>query len=721
VLSFVRACRTFAGRFGCAIDGELFDENVWRNDWFQLQRDLGECRRRKGKPSEPPDAGHTGNGRRQSACQLPPDVPVFVGRSNQLHALDKLLEQHEAKILANPTVVIEGMPGVGKTTLAAHWAHRVQQRFDGGVLFIDLRGVGPEAPMTTEQALAAVLTALGAPSGDTSALPGLVAQYRAATADRPILLILDNVASIDQVHALLPATAGSMVLMTSRHNMSGSAFHAGIYRITLQSMSEAESRDLLVRLMGDHGRHPDGDLKKIADLCGRLPLALCVVAERATLSRHMPLETLGDELRAEGGATTPWIAFSWSYAALSEADRAAFRLLSLHPTTEFSRHAAAALLGRSAGETRRRLDVLVSAHLLDEVAVGRYRLHDLVAVYARSQCEENDDEYTRESAVRRLLGWYLHTADAAARLLTVRRRIALDPPAPSIRPLAFPDAEQAVRWCDIECANLVTAARLASSIGEHRTAWQLPDVLLPYFDIRRLRLTWIEVYRVAVESARKAGDLLGLAHSLNSLGTAYRAARSLDSAMRCFEEALSAYNTLGDLEGQAHVLGNLGSTARDLGSRHIALTWYQQCHQVSLRSGNDAALSISLQNLAEAELDLGLHVQAFTHAESSLALSRELGDVVGEGRSLVALGRAYAGIEVHHEAIDRLQCAVMILEEVDDLPGVAHALAGLGRLLQSTGRVEHARAVFSHALEIFEDLGDSRAAEVRRRLGICAE
>lgn len=684
VMAFVRACRKHADDTHTPIaDPALFDEQAWRDDWMRLQRDLRQCRNR-GRPATERPADSCA----PAACALPPDVTAFTGRGAQLAALDGLLDS-SATTDDVPVVVIDGLFGMGKSALAVHWAHGVKDCLDDVVL-LDLGEYG-SAP-TTEQVLTALLLALGVAHGETTNEIELAAAYRARTDGRRMLLILDDTDDLQQACALAPSGAGSMVIVTSRHDPSTRTVPRPVRRMSLPPLPAADARGLLTRLQGEHDGCTPQEMNRAVAICGGLPLALRAIADRAIRLPDEPLDVIADAVRegtpclAHGTSpgrptASPWLVFARQHDELPPAAQAALRLLGLQPTTEFDLHAAAALLGTPVDEAARELAVLASAHLVERVAAGRYRLPELVAVYAAKCCRLKEDEGTRDAAVRRLLHWYLRTAELAGRLLTSGRPRVHDAPVTSGVTLRTHD--EAVRWCEMEQFNLRAATELAVSIGDHVTAWRLPYEVAPHFSLHHP--CWTDVYRSAADCALSAGDIAGRAHSLNCLGTAYLTARQFAPAERCFDEALRLFSVLGDLRGEALVLGSLGETAGGRGWHRVALTWYQRAQEVALRTGDDGMLCTSLRHLAEASLDLGLDVPAFEYAERSLAVSSRLADDHGRGRSYVALARLYGGMGLHLTAIKTFQLAIAAMRQAGDQQGVTDALDRLCHLLQSLG------------------------------------
>ncbi|MGO4421959.1 NB-ARC domain-containing protein, partial [Streptomyces sp. MCAF7] len=360
--------------------------------------------------------------------QLPGDVRGFVNRTEELHRLDAILAGGERDSSAVVAIcVIAGTAGVGKTSLALRWAHQVKTAFPDGQLYVNLRGYDPGEPVTAREALHRFLTGLGVQPGavptDTEAAAAL---FRSLLADRRMLIVLDNAATVTQVRPLLPGHAGSLVIVTSRSRLSGLAVRDGAHRITLGTLPEPEAVSLLRAVTS--GYRPEDDAEKLSELarlCARLPLALRIAAERAASHPHMRLDELIADLRDESAL---WAAlstgdeqdadavrsvFAWSYRALPPDAARLFRLLGLHPGPAFGLGAVSALAGVSVRQARQLLDVLVGAHLLEQTAPDRFEFHDLLRAYATEQSRLDETADSRAGALRRVLDWYLHTADAA--------------------------------------------------------------------------------------------------------------------------------------------------------------------------------------------------------------------------------------------------------------------------------------------------------------------
>ncbi|WP_158884540.1 ATP-binding protein [Amycolatopsis anabasis] len=398
--------------------------------------------------------------------QLPADVRGFTGRSGYLEKLDALIP--EAENHGDRAVVISaiaGTAGVGKTALAVHWAHRVRDRFPDGQLYTNLCGYDHAGvPADPDAVLENFLHALDVPAekvpGDLAAKQCL---YRSVLAGRRMLIVLDNACSAEQIRPLLPGEGTCLVVVTSRNRLSGLVAREGAERVTLDVLPLAEAVELLRSILGSD-RDRTAILESLAELCVRLPLALRIVAERAATSA-VPLTELVAELtdeRSRLDALTPdgdedttavRAVFSWSYRALPPPDARVFRLLGLHPGPDLGLHAAAALAGVSQAETRRRLDRLVGAHMLERHG-RRFRFHDLLRVYAAERAHEDETATERDAARRRMLDWYLHTASAATTAVGHDSQLRLEPVSPGITPLTFDTPGQVATWYAAEYRNL---------------------------------------------------------------------------------------------------------------------------------------------------------------------------------------------------------------------------------------------------------------------------
>ena len=359
--------------------------------------------------------------------ELPAAVPHFTGRAGALAVLTELLDRPEF----SATVVISainGTAGVGKTALAVHWAHQVSQRFPDGQLYVNLRGYDPSgAPLLSADAVRGFLDALGVPAAQIPAAPQAQAGlYRSLLSGRRMLILLDNARDVAQVRPLLPGSAGCLVLVTSRSQLTGLVAADGARVLTVDVLTDAEALALLGRRLGPErvAAEPAAAAELIM-LCARLPLALNIAAARAAARPKHSLAAVAAALRGERGrldafdtgdhASSARTVFSWSYRSLSQPAARMFRLLGLHPGPDITEAAAASLAGVAAEAAHRSLAELTAAHLVTEQVPGRFSFHDLLRAYAAEQLGSSDSPPERHAALGRMLDYYLHTAQAAVR------------------------------------------------------------------------------------------------------------------------------------------------------------------------------------------------------------------------------------------------------------------------------------------------------------------
>jgi DNA-binding SARP family transcriptional activator len=351
--------------------------------------------------------------------QLPRDIGDFTGRDVQLREMKALLAQAD---LGSPVItVIMGTPGAGKTALAVHFAHQVADRFPDGQLYADLHGHAEGAPVSPAEVLRRFLHALGPKEvpGDPDEAAAL---YRSLLAGKRTLILLDNATTASQVRPLLPGSADCLVLVTSRSRLPGLLARDSAAPVTVGPLAESEGVILLRRILGDSrvDAEPDAAAALVAR-CASLPLALRVAAERAAYRPRLSLAGLATELAdeqhrldkltsGEDVYATVRSAFSWSYRNLAPDAGRMFRLLGLHPGPDIGVPAAAAVCATSPAQAQRLLEVLAAEHLVDEVAAGRYRLHDLLRVYAAERAAADESPTDRVAAIWRVITWYLHTA-----------------------------------------------------------------------------------------------------------------------------------------------------------------------------------------------------------------------------------------------------------------------------------------------------------------------
>jgi DNA-binding SARP family transcriptional activator/tetratricopeptide (TPR) repeat protein len=668
--------------------------------------------------------------------QLPAAVADFTGRATELAVLTEMLDQAGA---GGPgTVVISaigGTAGVGKTALALHWAHQAANRFPDGQLHVNLRGFDPSGTQAEPHAvIRGFLDALGVPPGRIAADP--VAQtglYRSLLADKRMLIVLDNARDEQQVRPLLPASAGSLVIVTSRSQLGGLAAANGARLLSLDVLTRAEAVHLLTARIGTVrvAAEPDA-VDQIAELCAYLPLALAVAAARAAARPHIPLATLAAELAGTTGrldaldagdpASSVRAVLSWSYQSLSDLAARMFRLLGLHPGPDISVPAAASLAGTDEADARRLLSELTRASLLSEHRPGRYAFHDLLRAYAADQAGAAEDQQARHEATGRILDHYLHTAIAAALLINPSRDpVSLPPPRPAVMPERLADYQQALAWMKAELLVLFAATALADSSGFDSHAWQIPWTMadLLYWGVRWRDLATVQ--GTAVAAAARLSDLAGQATSLSILGQACARLGHHDQALAHNTAALKLYQQLGDPHGEGQVHMSLGRLAESQERYADALGHSQQALRLFQAQGDRVREAMAINNVGWYHALLGDYQQARVICQQALSLSMELGQWHDEANAWDSLGYAEHQLGNHAEAIDCYERALSIFREFGSRFDQAETLTRLGDTRHARGDLPQARLAWQQALDILDKLDHSLADQVRGKLASTAD
>ncbi|MFD0225876.1 AfsR/SARP family transcriptional regulator [Streptomyces hirsutus] len=686
-------------------------------------------------------SGHTGHTGRSDPndpppgvtrpAQLPADLPTFAGRHAELDRTSALLPEDGSPPTTVVISAIGGMGGIGKTALAVHWAHRIADRFPGGQLYINLRGFDPTgSAVTPDEAVRTFLDALGVPPMRIPAgLDAQVALYRSMLAQRRVLILLDNARDTEQVRPLLPGSPGCLVIVTSRNQLTGLVAGEGAHPLTLDQLTPAEAYDLLARRLGT-GRlaaEPEA-AEEIITRCGRLPLALAIVAAHACAHPAFPLSAIADEVSdshgsldafagGDGISTDVRAVFSWSYKALPAPAARLFRLLGLHTGPDISVPAAAGLAGLPPREARGLLSELTRAHLLTEHFPGRYTLHDLLRVYAAERVRAEETPEERDLAGRRLLAWYLYTADAAYPHITPkRRRIPLEPLPEGCRPLEFTTHEQALDWCETERPHLVAAVHRAAASGHSGIAWRLPAVLWGFFYLRSHLQDWLDTARTGLAAARDAGDREGEAQGLADVAAALRSSGSLDEAIEHLHLALALFQELGDMKGRSAVIGNLGDSYLQAGRLGKAVEYTRRALALDRVERSVWGEGIALCNLGDAYQRLGRYDDALDCLERALVVLRASDNRWVEGVAFDILGTVHHRLGHYDESVEYYRLALVTHRDIGNRWGEGHTLGNLGEAHLDAEEPEAARTSWREALEIFMELGHPDAEKVRERL-----
>lgn len=502
--------------------------------------------------------------------QIPAGGGWFIGREEQLGLLDASLlaaEPDGAKV-----VVISGAAGVGKTGLAVRWAHRVTDSFPDGQLYLDLHGYGIEPLLSPAEALASLLRSLGIERPEVlTSVDERAARYRTLLSERKVLVLLDNARNVAQVRPLLPGVSSSVMVITSRHRLSGLAVHHAVERIRLSPLDDTEAVSLLRMIVGKRVVAEPVAAQELVTLCSHLPLALRVVAEQAVARPTLRLADLVEELTDERARldvldsgdpySTVRTVFTWSYQGLDERSAAVFRALGVHPGHTFDLCAVTAATGKTDSNGSGALKGLMDAYLVTEMGPGRYSMHDLLQVYAREIASRQPMEARQN--LRRLFDYFLHTSERADRVLTPHRfRIPLGGDVTAGLDVSDPAAAR--QWFEMERENLVAMCRIDDPAFDS-WRWQLAFVLRGYFYLSKHLDDWVDTHTQALNACRRMDDRYGEALTRNNLGMALVAGGRLEEAMRHYKQAEHLFDLEGDLHGVSNALANQATVLRRWG------------------------------------------------------------------------------------------------------------------------------------------------------------
>ncbi|HEV2634570.1 MAG TPA: BTAD domain-containing putative transcriptional regulator [Actinocrinis sp.] len=705
--------------------------------------------------------------------QLPADTPAFTGRTRELGQLDALVRtgRTAASVV---TCTIDGMPGIGKTGFAIHAAHALAEDFPGGQLFINLHGYTPDVePTRPEIALDQLLRALGAPTSHVPLGPDeRAALYRQRLANTRTLIVLDNAASEAQVRPLLPGTPGCLVLVTSRRRLTGLD---DAHTITLAALPDDEATTLFATIAGP-GRISAGDpaLPKTISLCGNVPLTLRITAARL---HHRPnwslrylAERLDDQtkrlaLLADGDRSLA-AALNVSYDHLTGEEQGLLRHLGLHPGTDIDLYAAAALIDSTTTTAEMLLEGLVDHNLLTQPSPGRYQFHDLIRLYTRDLAASTYSPEAQRVAVERLLGYFLHMARKANRLLS--RHSFNHAPAAVQEPVTTPtlvNDAQAIVWMDVERSNLTAMVDYCDQAGLRSYVVTLSDAMHSTLHIQghwplaeRLQTAALATaknqhdaqgqanalchladitlltghYARAVEYSNNAlmlfrtiGDRAGEANACCIQAQASRLTSRFSQSVHALRRALTLYAGLGDRLGEATALTILGGVQKLRGQYPEALVNLDRAYRLCAESGHGYGQAAALADLGEVQQLTGEYFTAVRTMGKALDLYRRLGNRLGEASTLTCLGEIRRLLRQYTKAERLLRLALDLHRQLDNRLGEAESLTFLGVIQNARGDAEASFATLTQACALYQGLENrlghayalTALADTQRELG----
>ncbi|MFS8098901.1 tetratricopeptide repeat protein [Lentzea alba] len=625
--------------------------------------------------------------------QLPAPPKPFTGRALELAELDQA---------PNGVVVITGTGGVGKTSLAVHWAHRAAERFPDGQLYVNLHGFGPSgAAVSPGDALLRFLSALDVPRAKVPHdLAGQSELLRDTLADKRVLMVLDNATDADQVEPLLPRGTHTHVVITSRTALRPAR---KAFSLPLGLLPPDDARELFASRVGHERAQAEPDaLDTVVRRCARLPLALAVAGARAATQPEFPLAALADELAdldafADDDDVTADLrsVFSHSCRALSPAALRLFRMLGLMPGSDISLAGAASLAGLPLEATSSLLTELARANLLDESVPGRFTCHDLLRDYAAELA--HDDE--RDEALHRLFDHLALTGVEAGLVYTpTRHRPAAPEPLAGVVIPPITTHEEASAWLMAEHPTLMAAMPHGTPTHTWLMGWSLADIL----DRQALHRDLLTSQQLAVAALEQLDDRDGLARTLINLGRGFGRMGRLDEATAALHRALDAHE--GNPAGQAQVLLNIAMLCPDdkipeaieYTKRGLAL--FESC-------GDEYGQINALTGLAWGYGKIGEYALAIEYAERVMPMWRAMDHVLGQAETWDNLGTGYFGLGDYERAAEAFTEACNGFRLGGDRQLEAAAYDELGDTHAAAGDAELASAAWLRSIELHVEAG----------------
>ncbi|MEV4042548.1 tetratricopeptide repeat protein [Streptomyces sp. NPDC049744] len=641
----------------------------------------------------------------------------FVGRDGEIERILSHLQSAGDSDSASSVLVLSGLGGIGKTELATRAAYIAAARdlFPGGGVYVDLRGYDAlsDRSVYPHQVYSPVLKALGVDAIDP--IPENVGpQFHAelekrAAVKRPILIVLDNARDPEQVLSLIPNSRTHRTIVTSRNAIA--PILPGATNVRLDVLSSSDALDL-VKVKARRGL-PSGSSLELARLCGYLPLALSIVGAILASDPELSAAELADELtqeeqRLEGlehEDIAVRAAFERSYVRLNEIHAAAFRSLALSPGAELSVEAAAILLDTQRLRAKRALRHLLNCHLVEAGnGPGRWRMHDLVRLYAAEQAQRSDSKESRDAAQVRLVSYFSARAERAAEWTNAHPG--------EQQPDGFVDRASAMEWLAVEASNLVASAEISAELGESETSADLAASVVPYLINVADFPSALSVLFTGIEAAKRGGDPSRLSGGYNNLGIAYTSMRKYRDAVRWFNKSVALAHSLGDRDTEARALINLSGALRELVGVEASMEPLRRAMMIREENGEGDGfgltnLGISLResgNFQEAEKVLRRALEV--HARNG-ARKAEASTLAQLGTTLMQRATRELSTSLLKAGANYLSAAIVAYRDVRDRQGEAMCFLNLGNALSLGSNPQGALEAYQSALQLFRDANDS--------------
>jgi DNA-binding SARP family transcriptional activator len=653
----------------------------------------------QGKPLEPTvsaAAADTPPGA-PGRCYLPRTLRDFSGRSAEVEQLLSAVDDNaSAALIVSP---IDGMGGVGKTTLAVHVAHQLADRYPDGQFFIDLHGFSDGLfPLTPGQGLDALLQEAGvAPELVPSDLDQRSAVWRSTMADRRALILLDNVTDVAQVRPLLPGTSQTLVIITSRRRLTSLE---GAVPLSLDVLTVDGAVELFTKIVGAARLFGQEEaVSRAVELCGRLPLAVSIAAARLRDRASWTVRYLVEQLTSQrlrrrilsAGDRNVMAVLSLSYRYLDEDTQRVLRLLSLHPGDDFDCYSAAAIADLPVDDAAESLERLYEDNLLLQRAPGRYRFHDLIRDCAHDLLERVDSAEARQTARRRLFDYYLRAAHTWCQPMAKGPfRFDLDARTAAVETPPSHSHLEALNHLRAEYRTVTALFRLAREDGRHDHAWQLVCAAQPLIKELNYGGDALEMFEGALASARSVGNRRAESACLTGIGLVRRERALNAQAALALEEAIAISRAIGDKACEAHQLADLGAVRLNDLRTADAYGLFFRGRGLAEEVGDEVALAALENNLGLVCDELGRPDEAIHYFDRAMAYYGKSGDDRSVALTQINIGVLLCRTGDYTGAVDRLEKGLELSRVHGIVRALGWALSALCVAFRANGNIERA-------------------------------
>jgi tetratricopeptide (TPR) repeat protein len=620
---------------------------------------------------------------------------------------------------------------MGKTALALRWMHDVEHQFPDGQLFADLGAFDPDGPVSPSEVLGMFLRALGVPAEAVPVRPDKgtelaeqAALYRSITAGRSMAVLLDNAESAAQVRPLLPASETSVAVVTSRWRLGG-LVRDGAYLVPLAPLGPDAAVELLTRSLGEDRVADELEpADRLVELCGYMPLAVSVAGARLAIRPRRSIARAVEDLTDQqsrlaklsvGGDVSVAATFDLTYRELPAEAARSYRLLGLHPGPNFGHEVTAAAVGVPEDEAEDLLNLLVDASLLTEASDDHYRFHDLLRLHARQRAEAEDDVDERDSAIRRMIGWYLRATIAADRTV-IPLAWRLGPGYRQDTSRVYSSTTQALDWMESALPNIAAAMRTAARHRWDALAWQLCEAMWSLFFYRKPMPEWISAATLAVESASRSGDQAAESQMRRLLGSGLHEAGQFAEAEREAAAARGLALEAGNEPMAESALQLTGTALRSQGKHTEAVAVHRESLALSRQIGDRRREALALRRLGQSLSNAGQVDEAIQYLRDGCALAAALPDDRVEALTATLLASTLTRADRPAEAISLLETSLAVMRESSSDDYHATVLMALGSAAERLGDLTAAREHLRHAVALYAKGGGPQEQAARDRL-----